>query len=121
MIFADERGKLLPIGFSHLPFEPKRVFVVYDVPADTVRGQHAHFKNKQVLVCAAGKIGLTTENEDGKIEVTLHPGDTAFHDSMEWAEITFLTGKDMLISLCSEEHREEDYIKDYNQFKELIA
>ena len=122
MIFTDARGSLLSCRrFSDLPFAPKSFFVVYDVPANTIRGRHAHFENKQYLICGAGRIRVALENGDGKREVFLNAGDSLFHDSMEWGEFEFLTGKDMLISVCSEEYDEADYIRDYDRFKTLIG
>ena len=52
--FTDERGNLLPIEFSQLDFDPKRIFVVNDVPVGDVRGNHAHYKTKQYLICTKG-------------------------------------------------------------------
>src|SRR5262245_19172304 len=38
----DLRGSLAAAEFADFPFEPRRVFVVYDVPNESVRGEHAH-------------------------------------------------------------------------------
>jgi len=120
VILADDRGKLLPIRFSDLPFEPKEIFVVYDVPAGTIRARHAHFENEQMLVCVSGEIRVKLENKIGEREVILNAGESVLHGSMEWAEITFLTGRDMLISICSKTHCEDDYIRDYAYFRRLL-
>ena len=53
-IFEDQRGSLLPINLNKIPFDVKRVFMVYNVPKDTVRGEHAHYETKQFLVCVKG-------------------------------------------------------------------
>ncbi len=55
-VHTDERGSLSIIDLSKIPFVPKRVFSVYDVPAGTVRGKHAHWMCQQYLFCVKGKI-----------------------------------------------------------------
>ena len=42
----------------HVPFEIKRVYYIYDVPAGTKRGMHAHKKLRQFLWCPYGAIKL---------------------------------------------------------------
>jgi hypothetical protein len=46
----DDDGTLVPIEFSDLPFEPKRIFYVCDVPKGEERGNHAHFETRQLLM-----------------------------------------------------------------------
>ena len=36
--YTDDRGGVVPIDFSDLPFIPKRIFYVKDVPKNTIRG-----------------------------------------------------------------------------------
>ena len=46
----DARGNLSVIDDqSCLPFELKRIFYIYDIPAGTVRGGHAHYKLSQFI------------------------------------------------------------------------
>ncbi len=49
-ILSDDDGTLVPIEFSELPFEPKRVFYVTNVPKGEERGNHAHFKSFLLLM-----------------------------------------------------------------------
>lgn len=52
----DERGSLLPLEWESLPFEPRRIFTVSDMPAGTVRGGRGHQTCTQLLVAVAGQI-----------------------------------------------------------------
>ena len=45
-----------------VPFEIKRVYYIYDVPAGTKRGMHAHRKLRQFLWCPYGAIKLVLDN-----------------------------------------------------------
>lgn len=53
---VDQRGRLVAFDFMHMPFEPRRSFVVQGVPEGMVRGGHAHAHGHQLLICLAGTI-----------------------------------------------------------------
>ncbi len=69
--FADERGTL---GFlesgQHIPFEIRRIFYLYDVPADKVRAAHALSKCEQCLIAIAGSFDVSLD--DGFTTKTWH-------------------------------------------------
>ena len=49
----DPRGNLSFIeggAGGSIPFDIKRVFYLYDVPADAERGGHAHYRCQQLLI-----------------------------------------------------------------------
>ena len=60
--FEDSRGSLLPIEFDSLPFIPKRVFIVNNVPLNDIRGEHSHYKTKQLIVCTNGIVKVLLDN-----------------------------------------------------------
>ena len=43
-----------------------------------------------------------------------------FVDSMVWDKQQYLTGNDILLSICSTEYDKDDYIKSYDQFLEEL-
>ena len=48
----DLRGNLIVAEFEkEIPFAVKRYFMIYGVPNSEVRGEHAHRKCKQYLIC----------------------------------------------------------------------
>ena len=95
---TDLRGKLYPIEFGELPFKPKRIFLVYDVPAGTIRGEHAHHATKQLLYCVKGKIEVTLENLNGDIvSHIVSQGDFIFVNNLVWDGQKFLTGMYMFV------------------------
>ena len=48
-----------------IPFEIKRIYYIYEVPAEEKRGMHAHKALEQVLWCPYGSIEIVLDN--GKI------------------------------------------------------
>ena len=86
-----------------------------------MRGKHAHYKCNQVLVCISGRIDIDYEASTHKGTITLHPGDTFLHKNLEWAELNFVDKQSTMLSLCSEEYNEEDYIRDYSIFLKQLT
>ena len=53
---VDVRGNLTFIEQKkHIPFEIKRVYYLYDVPAGESRGGHAHRTLEQFIIAASGR------------------------------------------------------------------
>lgn len=120
---TDSRGKLIPIDFNNFPFKPKRIFIVKDVPVGTERGGHAHKNCQQVLLCIEGEIKVDlyfkcNNNIEHHIKI-LKEGESLFHDTMEWATVIFMKPKSCLLSICSMEYNEKDYIRDWEDWKNL--
>jgi hypothetical protein len=65
----DPRGNLSVIEHDVVPFDIKRVYYLYDVPAGAERGGHAHKKLQQFLVALAGSFDVVLN--DGKNEKTI--------------------------------------------------
>ena len=118
-IFKDDDGTLVPIEFSKLPFEPRRIFYVCDVPRGEERGMHAHHETQQILTCVQGKILVKLHNGNKLSEVVLEENDSVHIDKMIWDSQVFLTGRDVLLSICSTEYNLDDYIDDFDKFLEL--
>jgi len=118
-IFKDDDGTLVPIEFSKLPFKPSRIFYVCDVPKGEERGMHAHYQTQQILTCIKGKILVRLHNGVSMSETVLEENDTVFIDKMTWDSQVFLTGNDVLLSICSTEYNIDDYINDFDFFLKL--
>lgn len=114
------KGYLSVLDLEELPFTPVRSFWVYDVPKNSLRGNHAHYKTHQLLICLKGKIESRTFNGDEeKIEI-LSPGDCLYIKPMIWDSQKYLTGKDLLLVFCSTPYARSDYILDFHKFIEEV-
>ena len=72
----DMRGNLSVVEFpSDIPFEPRRYFLVFDVPNKEVRGAHAHKKCEQFLVCVKGSVNVMVDDGSVRSEVVLDSPD----------------------------------------------
>lgn len=114
--FRDHRGMLCPLEFEHLPFLPKRMFFITDVPVGSVRGQHGHKKGMQLLVCLHGAVQITMQHGQQEVVVNLDAtsqDDTSlglFFGPGIYCEQQYLKEGSVLLVLCSESYDENSYI-----------
>lgn len=62
--FRDERGELIALEFSGLPFVPQRVFTVVSHAGHVTRGGHLA-GCRQILVLSHGSVVVTLRNPEG--------------------------------------------------------
>lgn len=120
-IFSEiSGGDLLPIEFFDLPFAPKRVFTVTNVPKNEIRGQHAHYETEQIFICTNGSILVGLDDGKTKEEVILLKGDGVLIKKMTWDWQKFLTGYDSALVICSTTYDTKDYIENISDFHKII-
>ncbi|MFC6998568.1 sugar 3,4-ketoisomerase [Rufibacter roseus] len=102
------------------PFEVKRVFWTYDTPESIVRGRHAHYETEQIIIAVMGRILVTTEHVDGKVDVFVldRPGKGVYVPPNVWHTMQYYLSAVQMV-LASTEYQAEDYIRDYTQFKSI--
>jgi UDP-2-acetamido-3-amino-2,3-dideoxy-glucuronate N-acetyltransferase len=117
-VIDDIRGTLSFAEYeNHLPFVPKRFFIVYDVPSREVRGEHAHKKLEQFLVCVKGSCSVLVDDGANKEEIRLDsPGIGVYIPAMVWGVQYKYSQDAILLVLASEVYTADDYIRDYEDF-----
>ena len=113
----DARGRLIAVeGEKDVPFEIKRTFVISDVPAGAVRGEHAYIRNEFAL-CVRGSCRVRIS--DGREETTYaldRPDVGLLIPGMTWRTL-FDFSPDCLLFVFSDAHyRTEDFISDRDEF-----
>lgn len=119
----DLRGMLSfgEVG-AHLPFEPKRYFIVYDVPSEEVRGEHAHRELHQLLICVRGSCAVALDDGRTRDEVTLDSPTLGLHIlPMTWGIQYKYSPDAILLVLASDVYRADDYIRSYDEFLQLTG
>jgi UDP-2-acetamido-3-amino-2,3-dideoxy-glucuronate N-acetyltransferase len=119
----DARGSLAVADFgADVPFVPRRCFVVYDVPGAEVRGEHAHRRCHQFLVCIRGACSLVVDDGRERAQMRLDsPALGVYVPPMVWAEQHGYTPDAMLLVLASDPYDPADYIRRYDEFVALAA
>jgi UDP-2-acetamido-3-amino-2,3-dideoxy-glucuronate N-acetyltransferase len=118
---VDLRGSLIFGEASrHVPFEVKRYFLVYDVQSEHIRGEHAHRRLHQFLVCVAGSCNVVTDDGVARHEVVLDAASKGIHiPPMVWATQYKFSRDAVLLVLASEYYDAGEYIRDYYEYLAL--
>ncbi|HEX3693107.1 MAG TPA: WxcM-like domain-containing protein [Solirubrobacteraceae bacterium] len=117
----DLRGSLVSGEVScHIPFQPLRFFTIMEVPSKDVRGEHAHRRCEQFLVCQSGSVLVVLDDGSLREEVLLDdPGIGLYIPPLVWGTQYRYTSDSLLLVLASRAYEPEDYIRDYDEFLEL--
>lgn len=119
----DMRGSLAAAEFpDQLPFVPKRCFVTFDVPGREVRGEHAHRRCHQFLLCPRGSLSLVLDDGRKSEELRLDRPDVGVYvPPMTWVVHYNYSDDALLLVLASEPYDPGDYIRDYEEFLALTG
>ncbi len=117
-LVEDMRGNLIAREVGNgLPFAPERCFLIFDVPSKEVRGEHAHRKCAQLLVCIRGSVGVVCDDGTRRQELTLDDPTVGLHlPPMIWGTQYKYTKDAVLMVFASRKYEPEDYIRDYDEF-----
>jgi len=119
----DRRGNLTFIeSFQHIPFDIKRVYYLYDVPGGASRGGHAHKNLQQFIIAASGSFTVVIDDGHEKTEFYLNRSYYGLYvPTMIWRELEDFSSGSVCLVLASELYDADDYIRDYQEFKNLVA
>ncbi len=117
----DLRGNLSVGEFGRtVPFDPKRYFLVFGVPNAEVRGEHAHRICKQFLICTSGSCSVVADDGARRQEFLLDdPSIGLYLPAMTWGIQYKYSVDAVLLVFASEYYSNEEYIRDYDEFRNL--
>lgn len=107
-------------GGMNLPFQIRRVFHIYDVPAGASRGGHAHREVYEFIVAASGSFTVTLN--DGKKNKTFmlnRPFQGLLVVPGVWLSLQDFSSGSVALVMTSDLFSPEDHIKDFNEFLNL--
>lgn len=121
--FNDIRGALSVGEFERdLPFQPKRYFVVHDVPTRETRGEHAHLRCHQFLICVHGSVQVLADDGTRREEFTLDSPGLGIHlPPMTWGTQYRYSRDGVLLVFASESYDADEYIRSYAEFLQQVA
>ena len=121
--FIDDDGSLIvgEVG-KHIPFPIKRFFTISNVKAGNIRGQHAHKKLNQVLVCLSGAVEVNLNDGRRSWSETLDQPGSALHiPPMIWTQQTYGDPNTVLLVFCDEKYQESDYLRNFEEFSNAVS
>ena len=119
--FLDARGNLSFVqNNTHIPFEIKRTYWLYDVPGGESRGGHAYKETEEFVIALSGSFDVIVN--DGKEKKTFHLNRSYYGLYIPrgmWREIDNFSTNSLALEFASTKYNPEDYIRDYNEFLKL--
>ena len=120
---GDERGHLVIVeGNKDIPFEIKRVFYIYGSDSDVIRGKHANRESEFVLINVAGRSKVKVKDGEGNeaIYCLNRPHTGIYLPTMVWKDMYDFSEDSVLLVLASTHYDADEYIRDYDEFVEII-
>jgi dTDP-4-dehydrorhamnose 3,5-epimerase-like enzyme len=120
--FTSPNGELIVAEVEkHIPTAIKRAFAIR-AGLNAIRGQHAHRRCTQILVCLHGAVRVICDDGRDRQVVELNQPDQALLIPPSiWAEQLYLESPTILLVLCDRLFDEADYIRDRKEFEQYRA
>jgi len=120
---GDDRGSLVALeARTTVPFNIKRVYYIFGTQQGVARGFHAHHNLKQVAICITGKCRMVLDDGKQRQEVWLDsPTKGLIIGDLVWREMHDFSEDCVLLVLASEHYDENDYIRNYDEFLEVVG
>ncbi|MGW1608645.1 sugar 3,4-ketoisomerase [Streptomyces sp. NPDC002285] len=115
---ADSRGKLSVVeGIKDIGFNIKRMFYLYALPRDSIRGDHAHRNLEQLVIAVSGSFDVTVDDTaDTAVYRLDSPHQGLYIGPMVWNGLTNFSEGAVALVLASEHYDEADYYREYQEF-----
>jgi dTDP-4-dehydrorhamnose 3,5-epimerase-like enzyme len=114
-----EHDSLLAVATCgpHIPFAVQRAFLVRADADGVKRGEHAHRRLHQFLICVSGEVEVIVDDGSQKHRHVLNSIDRGLHvPPGVWAEQFYGRSGTVLLVLCDAPYDEDDYVRDYDEF-----
>ena len=122
-LHKDNRGYLVPIeNNKDIPFQIKRIYYIWGSDFNMMRGCHAHYKLKEVLIPIVGNCIFKLDDGENVEQIFLSdPTKGLYIPPYTWLEFTHFSKDCVLLALTDDYYNDFDYIRDYNLFKKEIV
>jgi acetyltransferase-like isoleucine patch superfamily enzyme len=114
----DMRGDLSAGEFPRdIPFMPQRYFLVFNVPSEKTRGEHAHRECHQFLLCVGGSCAVVVDDGQSRREILLDSPELGLYlPPMTWGIQYKYSAQACLLVFASHPYDAGDYIREYAAF-----
>jgi hypothetical protein len=100
-----------------VPFEVRRVYYLYDIPAGAERGGHAHLSLYQLIVSVSGSFEVLLDDGSEKVKYRLsRPFQGLLIVPGIWRELDDFSAGSISLVLASLEYDENDYLREYDVY-----
>ena len=118
---ADEGILTVVQSQKNIPFKTDRAFFIKAPKENIIRGNHSHKSLTQFMICLNGSIEICVDDSIDKKIITLDKSSEGFLVPPDiYCSQNYLTEDSLLLVLCDKPYDENDYIRDYDEFKKYI-
>ncbi|GIM52677.1 sugar 3,4-ketoisomerase [Capnocytophaga cynodegmi] len=118
---VDKRGNLSFFeNENQLPFTIERTYWIYDVPGGEVRGSHAFKEQQEFIIALSGSFDVVLHNGEEEQVFTLNRSYYGLYvPKMYWRRMENFSTNSLALIVSNKEYDENDYIRDFEEFKYL--
>ena len=117
--FADPRGNLSFLeNDNQIPFKVARCYWIYDVPGGETRGGQAFKENEEFIIALSGAFDVILDDGVEKQRFQLNRSYYGLYVPKGlWREMENFSTNSVAFVLSSIQYDENDYIRNYEEFK----
>ena len=114
----DKRGNLSVIeSESQVPFSIKRSYLIYDVPGGEVRGGHAFFEQKEMIVALSGSLDIIVFNGVKEQKFSLNRSYQGLYiPNGFWRHMENFATNTLVLVISNTNYNENDYIRNKKSY-----
>lgn len=119
--FNDKDSVLVALQNNvNCPFEIKRVFYIFDVPSNGVRGNHANRDSAFLFIALSGSCKIKVDDAKTQETFTLNnPKQGLYLGKMLWKQMYDFSKDCVLLVLSNCYYNQQEYINHYDEFLQL--
>ena len=110
----DSRGILTAV--NQIPFQAKRMFLISDVPENSIRGKHYSKTSTFLYVVVKGSCRVELDNGNDKECHDLSMGEGLLFSKNTWMVLSEFSDNAILCVLADKEYMASDYSENYEEF-----
>ncbi|WP_175622859.1 sugar 3,4-ketoisomerase [Chryseobacterium schmidteae] len=117
----DKRGNLSFFEYdSQLPFRIARTYWIYDVPGGETRGSHAFREQQEFIIALSGSFDIVLNDGVEEQKISLNRSYNGLYiPKMYWRKLENFSTNSLALIVSDRLYDENDYIRDFEQFKLL--
>jgi dTDP-4-dehydrorhamnose 3,5-epimerase-like enzyme len=95
--------------------------MIYDVPGGEMRGGHAYLELHEFIVALSGSFDVVLDDGNDKRTYSLNRSYYGLYvPKMIWRSLENFSTNSLCMILASEKYNEDDYLREYDDFKNKI-
>lgn len=120
--YFDTRGCLSVVESNRgIPFDIKRIYYLYNIPAGKTRAAHGHLSLHQLMIAINGSFNVLLDDGSEKREIKLNkPSQGLYICPLIWRDLYNFSDDAVCMVLASEFYDEADYFRNYQDFLSFV-